>query len=75
VVFVYVNNQALGGYNLSGYDSDNEAKSSVTIPRDKPVGSSYDVMLMAFAGKVNLNNPADAQLHGITIKGYTVQVR
>ncbi|GBR76245.1 hypothetical protein NO2_0826 [Candidatus Termititenax persephonae] len=74
VLFVFVNEHLLGGYSLEGYNGE-MVNYTVKIPADLKRGDDFEIKLMAFAGKIDLNNPGEAVLQGATVRSYIVPVR
>ena len=74
VLFVFVNEQMLGGYSLEGYSGES-VNYTVKVPAALKRGDNFEVKLQAFAGKIDLNNPADAVLQGAMVRSYVIPVR
>jgi hypothetical protein len=73
-LFVFVNEQMLGGYALDGAGGE-MVNYTVKAPAALQRGDNFEIRLMAFAGKVDLNNPNEAVLQGATVRTFVLPVR
>lgn len=74
IIFVFVNEQLLGGYALDDYIAEG-IDYSVKVPAVLKRGADFEIKLMVFGGKVDLNNPLQADLQGAAIRTYVLPVR
>jgi len=74
IVFVYINEQLLGGYALDEYIAEG-IDYTVKVPAALKRGDDFEIKLMVFGGKVDLNNPRQADLQGAAIRTYVLPVR
>ncbi len=75
VIFVFINDRLLSGFSDAGEVPYNEDAFNVRIPGDYPAGKPYNITAMAFAGKIDLTNPQQADLRGIVVKTISVPVK
>jgi hypothetical protein len=73
-LFVFVNEQMLGGYALDGAGGE-LINYTVKAPAALQRGDNFEIRLMVFAGKVDLNNPSEAVLQGAAVRTFTLPVR
>ncbi|GBR74392.1 hypothetical protein NO1_1577 [Candidatus Termititenax aidoneus] len=74
VLFVFVNEQMLGGYALGDLDGE-MANYTVKVPAALQRGDNFEIKLLAFAGQVDLNNPDEAVLQGAAVRTFVLPVR
>ena len=74
-VFFLVNNHLIGGGSLGNYLSLNDESHSLRVPPEYSKGDNFEIKVMAFAGRIDLNNPTNASLKGIKIISYSIPVR
>ncbi|MDR1997563.1 MAG: hypothetical protein LBQ83_04510 [Candidatus Margulisbacteria bacterium] len=74
VAFVFVNEQMLGGYALDEYGGS-DVTYALKVPAELKRGDSFEVRLMIFGGRLDLNNPQQADLQGAAVRSYILQVR
>lgn len=75
VMFVYVNDQLLGGYSALEESWAEKLEYLYKVPADKKRGESAEIKIQIFAGRVDLNNPQEAVLRGAAIRVYSLPVR
>jgi hypothetical protein len=74
VLFVFVNEQMLGGYALDSTDGE-LVNYTVKAPAALRSGDNFEIRLLVFAGQVDLNNPDEAVLQGAAVRTFTLPVR
>jgi hypothetical protein len=75
VIFIFINNSLLSGFSDQGEVPYNKDSFTVSIPLSYPSGKTFDITAMAFAGKMELTRPDQAELRGVIIKTIAVPVR
>jgi hypothetical protein len=73
-LFVFVNEQLLGGYALDSAGGE-LINYTVKAPAALQRGDNFEIKLMVFAGKVDLNNPGEAVLQGAAVRTFVLPVR
>jgi hypothetical protein len=74
VLFVFVNEQMLGGYALDSANGE-AVNYTAKVPAALRRGDNFEIRLLAFAGQVDLNNPGEAVLQGAAVRTFTLPVR
>jgi len=75
IIFVYLNDRLLSGFSDPGEVPYNEDSFSVNVPSDHPRGKPFDIVAVAYAGKLDLRNTQQAELQGVVVKTISVPVK
>ncbi|MDR2430847.1 MAG: hypothetical protein LBD99_01110 [Candidatus Margulisbacteria bacterium] len=74
IIFVFVNDQLLGGYALDEHINEG-INYTLKTPAGLKRGDNFKVRLLALGGRVDLNNPQAAELAGAAVQTYILPVR